>query len=182
MRHIATAALMLNFGVASVYAQPNPVNMAFSGDGGASAINFNLSNTKNGEQHLAGNSTLGPFTLRLVRATATSSQPSSTCSGVFFPTVAGAGLFRLLDGSLLKVKVTGGGDCIDVAQEVGHCTLTFQVAGGTGRFNHATGTLKLTELNVPVLFDALNNPVFFASTGDFTGTISGVGMSAGGAS
>ena len=175
MRHIATAALMLNFGVASVYAQPNPVNMAFSGDSGASAINFNLSNTKNGEQHLAGNSTLGPFTFRLVRATATSSQPSSTCSGVFFPTMAGAGLFRLLDGSLLKVKVTGGGDCIDVAQEVGHCTLTLEIAGGTGRFQNASGDLTLIETALLVL-DAAGAPVFFTETGQITGAISGVAV------
>ena len=42
----------------------------------------------------------------------------------------------------------------------GHCTLTLQIAGGTGRFENAFGTLTLTELNVPVLADALNNPVF----------------------
>ena len=42
--------------------------------------------------------------------------------------------------------------------------------------------LALTELNVPVLADALNNPVFFASTGYFTGPLSGVETSTGGAS
>ena len=175
MRHIATAALMLNFGVASVYAQPNPVNMAFSGDGGASAINFNLSNTKNGEQHLAGNSTLGPFTFRLVRATATSSQPSSTCSGVFFPRVAGAGIFRFQDGSLLKVSFQQGGDCIDFVHMMAHCTLIFEIAGGTGRFQNASGDLTLIETALLVL-DAAGAPVFFTETGQITGTISGVAM------
>jgi hypothetical protein len=33
---------------------------------------------------------------------------------------------------------------------------------------------------VPVLADALNNPVFFASTGEFTGTVSGVAREADG--
>ena len=36
------------------------------------------------------------------------------------------------------------------------------------------GTLTLTETDLPVLADALHNPVFFADTGEFTGTVSGV--------
>jgi hypothetical protein len=44
--------------------------------------------------------------------------------------------------------------------------------GGTGRFKNASGTLTLTETVVPVLADASQNPVFFAATGQFTGTIS----------
>jgi hypothetical protein len=32
----------------------------------------------------------------------------------------------------------------------------------------------LTETVVPLLADALNNPVFFTTTGEFTGTVSGV--------
>jgi hypothetical protein len=50
----------------------------------------------------------------------------------------------------------------------------FQVIGGTGRFNNASGTITLTETVVPVLADASHNPAFFAATGEFTGTISGV--------
>ena len=63
----------------------------------ARAINLKQPNTNNGEQDLAGNGTLGPFTFRIVRATATSPQPSSTCSGLYIPripSVAGAGLLR----------------------------------------------------------------------------------------
>jgi hypothetical protein len=75
----------------------------------------------------------------------------------------------------LKVNVTQGADCIDLAAQQGHCTLTLQITGGTGRFKDASGgTLTLTETNVPVLADALNNPVFFATTGEITGTVSGV--------
>ena len=95
MKHAATMALMLNIGVASVYAQH--VSMTFSGNGAPSAINLKQPNTNNGEQDLAGNGTLGPFTFRIVRATATSPQPSSTCSGLYIPripSVAGAGLLR----------------------------------------------------------------------------------------
>ena len=74
----------------------------------------------------------------------------------------------------MKVTLTHGGDCIDLAADEGHCTLTLQITGGTGRFKNASGTLTLTETSVPVLADALNNPVFFAYTGEFTGTVSGV--------
>ena len=52
--------------------------------------------------------------------------------------------------------------------------MTFQITGGTGRFKDASGILTLTETVLPVLADASNNPVFFASTGEFTGTVSGV--------
>ena len=73
------------------------------------------------------------------------------------------------------VKVKEGGDCIDLAQMVGHCTLTLQITGGTGRFKDASGVLTLTETAAPV-FDAFNNPVFFTETGEITGTVSGVAM------
>ena len=54
--------------------------------------------------------------------------------------------------------------------------MTFQITGGTGRFKDASGILTLTETVLPVLADASNNPVFFAATGEFTGTVSGVAM------
>ena len=168
MKHIATMALMLNLGVAGVYAQQSPVKMTFSGTGAASTINLQQPDTNTGEENFAGNGTLGPFTFRNVRADAASPQPSSTCSGpnqLYFPSVAGAGVFRFQDGSLLKVNLTEGGDCIDLAALEAHCTMTFQITGGTGRFKDASGTLTLTETVLPVLADASNNPVFFAIRG-----------------
>jgi hypothetical protein len=177
MRHTATVALMLNLGVASVYAQ-HPVMMTFSGTGAASPIDLKQPNTNTAEENVAGNGTLGPFTFRDVRAIATSPQPSSTCSGLYFPSVAGAGagLLRFQDGSLLKVNLTQGGDCIDLVHMVGHCTLILQITGGTGRFKNASGVLTYAETALPVLADFLNNPVFFSETGEFTGMISGMAM------
>jgi hypothetical protein len=178
MKYIAAMALVLNLGVATVYAQRYPVKMAYSGTSGPSAVNLQQPGTQTVEENFAGNGALGPFTFRLISAETTSpQQPPSTCSGpanIYFSRVAGAGVLRFQDGSLLKVNMTQGADCIDLAAQQGHCTLTFQITGGTGRFKDASGTLTLTETNVPVLTDALNNPVFFASTGEFTGTVSGV--------
>jgi hypothetical protein len=179
MKHIATMALMLNLGVAGVYAQQRPVKMVFSGTSSASTINLQQPNTTNDEDNFAGNGTLGLFTFRNVRAITASPQPSSTCSGpnqLYFSEVAGGGVFRFQDGSLLNVKLTQGGDCIDLAAQEAHCTVTFQITGGTGRFKNASGVLTFTETVAPVLADAFNNPVFFAATGDFTGTVSGVAM------
>jgi hypothetical protein len=62
MKHIAVA-LMLNFGVASIYAQQKPVTMTSLGSGAPSAINLLLPNTTTGED-LAGDGTLGPFMFR----------------------------------------------------------------------------------------------------------------------
>lgn len=178
-KYIAAMALMLTLGVATVYAQSHPVKMAYSGTSGASAFNLQQPGTVTVEENFAGKGALGSFTLRLISAETTSpQQPPSTCSGpanIYFTRMGGAGVFRFQDGSLLKVNMTQATDCIDLAAQQGHCTLTLEITGGTGRFKDASGgTLTLTETNVPVLADALNNPVFFATTGEITGTISGV--------
>ncbi len=177
MKYIAIMALMLNLGVASVYAEHQPVKMTVSGNAGASPINLQQPNTSNSEDNFAGNGTLGSFTLRDVTAITNSPQPSTTCSGpnkIAFAAYVGAGVFRFQDGSLLNVNLTLETDCIDLAAGQAHCVLNFQITGGTGRFNNASGFLTLTETVVPVLADAFHNPVFFATTGEITGTISGV--------
>jgi hypothetical protein len=180
MKHLGTVALMLNLGVATVYAQ-QPVKMTFSGTEGASAINLQVADTHTGDKHtgefnFAGKGTLGSFTFRNVEANGDFPQQSSSCQAnqVYVETIAGAGVFRFQDGSLLKVKLTEGFDCIDFAAMEAHCTRTFQITGGTGRFKDASGDLTLSETVLPVLADASSNPVFFAATGEFTGTVSGV--------
>jgi hypothetical protein len=167
-------ALMLIFAIGSAYAQDNPIKMTFSGNGGPSVVDLKQPNTRTAEENVAGNGTLGPFTFRNVTAIALSPQPSTACPGVFFPRVAGAGLLRFQDGSLLSVSLLQGGDCIDFVQMVGRCTLTLRITGGTGRFENASGVLTYTETALPVLADALNNPVLFSETGEITGSISGV--------
>ena len=184
-KHIAAMALMIILSVATVYAQRYPVKMTYSGTStGASAVNLQQPGTLTVEENFEGNGALGAFTLRLISAETNSPQePPSTCAGpanIFFSRKGGTGVFRFQDGSLLMVSVTQGADCIDLAAQQGHCTLTLQITGGTGRFKDATSTtLRLTETTAPVLVDALNNPVFFASTGEITGTVSGVEMSTG---
>jgi len=103
-------------------------------------------------------------------------QLSSTCTSLYFPNVAGAGMFRFEDGSLLFVNLTGGGDCIDPVRMMATCTLTFKISGGTGRFKNASGALTLTETALPVMADSQGNPIFFSEAGEFTGTISGLAL------
>lgn len=174
MKYVAPMAIMLQFAAAGIYAQQTPIQMTFSGTGGASPIDLKQPNTNNGEENVAGNGTLGSFTFRMVEATTKVPLPSSTCSASYFQTVAGAGLFRFQDGSLLNVTITQGGDCIDFVQLVAHCTWTFKINGGTGRFQNASGVLTLTETTLPALADSSGLPVFFFETGQFTGTISGL--------
>lgn len=177
MKHVSTMALMLTLGVASIYAQQHPVKMVFSGTAASSTVNLQQPNTTNDEENYAGYGTLGQFTFRNVRAITASPQPSITCSGpnkIYLSSDTGAGVFRFQDGTLLTVNLTQGGDCIDLAVQEAHCTLTFQITGGTGRFKDASGVITLTETVVPVLADALHTPVFFAAAGEFTGTVSGV--------
>ena len=176
MKHIATLALMLQLGVASVYAQQDPVKMHYSGSNVATTINLQ-DGTVTDEEILAGNGTLGPFTLRELHADTASPQPSSTCSGptqLYFPIVTGAGVFRFQDGSLLTVRITEGAVCADLTAGVGHLTVTYQITGGTGRFKGASGTLTLTATLTPVLFNASNAPELLTNTGEFEGTVFGV--------
>ncbi len=174
MKHIATMALILNLGVAGVYAQERPVKMTFSGTEGASAIDLKFKDTHTGEFNFAGNGGLGPFTFRNVEAEGAFPQQSSACPAnqVYFPTMAGAGVFRFQDGSLLNVNLKEGFDCIDFLHGRAHCTRIFQITGGTRRFKDASGKLVLTEIAKPVLADASQSPVFFVATGEFTGTVS----------
>jgi hypothetical protein len=153
------------------------VKMRFSGTSAPSTINLQQPDTSNDGDNFAGQGTLGSFTVTNVRAIANSPGTSSTCSGsnqIYLPELAGAGVFRFQDSSLLEVNLTQGGDCINLTTGEAHCSVTFQITGGTGRFHHASGVLTMTETVETVAADALGNPVFFAATGGFTGTISGV--------
>lgn len=177
---LIAVALMLNLSVASTYANETSVAMTFSGNGAfASPINLQYPNSTTIEENVSGSGALGAFTLRNVTADANSPAPDppSTCSGgtlLFFPRVAGAAILRFEDGSLLNLTLPRGGDCIDLATNTGHCTLTFQVTGGTGRFKNASGVLTYTETALTVLSDDFGNPVFFDETGELKGTVSGV--------
>src|SRR5215471_1718112 len=109
MKYIATVALMFNFGVAGIYAQPGRVNMTVSGTAAASTINFRPG-APTSEYLLAGNGPLGQFDLRTVSVSTPSPQPPGTCSGptkLSLSAVAGGGVFRFENGSLLNVILTG---------------------------------------------------------------------------
>jgi hypothetical protein len=151
--------------------------MSSSGTAAGSTVDLKIPGTTTGENDFAGKGTLGSYTFREIEAETGPQTPPSSCSGenFLYTTVpAGAGVFRFQDGSLLNVTVTEGADCIDLVAQQAHCTRTFQIISGTGRFKGAKGVLEFAETIGPVLADATGNPVFFASTGEFTGTISGL--------
>ena len=173
MKRTATVALMLNLGVASLYAQQRPVEMTFSGSIVPTSINLKP-NTITDEELSAGNGTLGNFTFRKLRTDETSPQSFGSCGGGFGPNfrvVAGGGVFRFEDGSLLTTKIMGGASCIDVTNGTATLTVTDQVTGGTGIFKNATGTLKYTIAARVLLVDATMSPVLIAVNGEGSGTI-----------
>lgn len=171
MKHIVTMAVILGLGAVGLSAQDTPVNMKVSGTGGASAINLQTG-TGTAEYTLAGNGTLGRFTLRVVSSSAASPQASGTCSGTYFPVLAGEGAFRFQDGSLLKLNLTGGGDCIDFVAHKAFCTRVFQIVGGTGRFDGATGDTVTLDMDVSGVVPGKG--FLFAVVGDVNGIVSGV--------
>jgi hypothetical protein len=178
MKRLAIAALLLNFGVAAVYAQPGSVDMTVSGSAANSVVQLTPGSPAS-EYNLTGEGTFGPFTLRVVNSSAAAPDFPSTCTGptkLHFAAVAGAAVLRTWDGSLLTVNLTGGGDCIDFSSPQAVCIRNFQITGGTGRFKNATGSLTLTMAVTPVLADGSGNPVFFAVTGEVKGTASKVAI------
>ncbi len=177
MKHITAMALMLTLGVGGLYARDKPVTMTFSGTAGPSAVNLQYLNAPASDYDFGGNGALGAFTFRSVSASEPSLQFPSNCSGatqLFGTVVAGAGVLRVQDGSLLILMLTEGTDCVDFVAQEAHCIRTFNITGGTGRFKNASGTLTFDETLRSVLADASKLPVFFSATGSVTGTISGV--------
>src|SRR5882672_8108900 len=150
MKHIATVALMFHLGVAGAYAQERPVKMTFSGTNVATVINLQT-NTVTDEQHSAGNGTFGAFTFRELHADGAAPQPPSGCTGPNFAVVAGTGVFRFEDGSLLIVTVKDGSGCVNPAAGNAAMSVNYQITGGTGRFEGASGTLTYTATMTPVL-------------------------------
>lgn len=177
LTHLACVITVLILGSAAAHARDEPVKWPFSGTSETSPTSLQQPNTSNDGDNFAGGGALGSFTVRNIRAISNSASSSPACSGanlLFLPELAGASVIRFEDGSLLELNLTQGGDCIDLSTGIAHCALTFQIIAGTGRFAQASGTLTMTETVGPVAFDALGNPVFFAATGEFTGTISGL--------
>src|SRR6516164_1342869 len=103
MKRIATVVVMLHLGGRPIIKQKKPVKMTFSRTSAPSTVNLLQPDTSNDEDNFAGTGTLGSFTVRNVRAIANSPSSSSTCSGLFVQELAGGGVFRFQDGSLLNV-------------------------------------------------------------------------------
>ena len=196
-RHLTTAALVLCFGVASLYAQQfreehatgRRVKMRFSGSIISSPLSL-APGTLNHEEHLAGDSTLGPFTYRGLWADDPATRTDGPCGSGFGPNfqlVIGGGVFRFHDGSLLTVSLRGGVLCIDLsnpARPVGGLTETFQITGGTGRFDGIAAscgmtagdcTLELTATRGVVLRDSANAVKSMTSVGEIKGTVPRLG-------
>jgi hypothetical protein len=149
------------------------VKMSFSGSFVPTAIEVQP-DTITDEELVAGNGTLGAFTFRKLRTDETSPQFFGSCGNGFGPSirvVAGGGVFRFDDGSLLTVTVTEGVLCVDLDNMVGHLTETYQITGGTGRFKGASGALQSAGRLKPVLFSASNAAVLLTNTGELKGTV-----------
>ena len=193
MRRVTTLALMLTLSAASMYAeQPaeehssaRRVRMRFSGSTMSNTLAI-APNTLNHESQVTGNSTLGPFTYRGLWADDPSSQTSGSCGSGFgriLRVVAGGGVFRFEDGSLLTVRLTEGTLCVDISDPthpVGRQFETYQITGGTGRFRQAAVncgvaaeecTLQLTGTRGVVLGDSVGAPKLFTFTGEFQGSL-----------
>ncbi len=164
---LTRTALMLTLGVASLCAQP--AHFTFSGTAGPSPVV--LQNGITSAYDFDGTGTLGAFTFHSITASAPAQAPPASNCAVYGSVIAGEGIFRFADGSLLMVNSAQGSDCIQVLPTgpMAHCIRIFKIAGGTGQFKSVPsgGTITLDETLVAV---TPSNPLLFAATG--TGTMS----------
>jgi hypothetical protein len=172
MKHIVTLALTINLGIASVYAQEIPVKMTFSGTNVATTIVLQP-NTVTDEQLSAGNGTFGSFTFRELHADGAAPQPPSGCSSPNFGVLAGGGVFRFQDGSLLNVTIVDGSGCLNPAAGNVALIVKYMITGGTGRFEGASGALTYAATMTPVFLNSSNAPAMLTLTGAIEGTVSG---------
>jgi hypothetical protein len=178
MKHISTLTLLLTLATATIHAKDVHVEMNFSGSGTYLAPPINLvagGNSGVSEVLFGGDGSLGPFTQRELGAT-TVIPTGMGCAGsnsIAFTFVAGAGIYRFNDGSLLIYKLKTGTICINLATATAANTISVEITGGTGRFNNASGILTaVSTANYPILFDATGNPVMVViPSGKVTGTI-----------
>jgi len=151
------------------------VKMSFSGSMIPTAIGVQP-DTITDEELLAGSGSFGQFTFRALRTDEMSPIGFGSCGDGFGPSirvVAGGGVFRFEDGSLVMVNLTDGVLCIDFDHLVGHLTETYQITGGTGRFESASGTLQVTKRLKPVMVSPAGQAVLLTITGELKGTIRG---------
>src|SRR5262245_9645418 len=107
MKHTATVALMLNLGVASVYAQQAPLTFSGTAESSPVVLQNGVSTT---EYNFAGHGRLGAFTFRTLSASAPSQPPPSSGCALYGSVVAGGGVFRFEDGSLFILASASGTD------------------------------------------------------------------------
>lgn len=174
MNHVTSATLLLlNLGVASIaFSQEIPLKMTFSGSNAATTINLQA-NTVTDELQAAGNGTLGSFTFRELHADTAVGPPTGGCAGPSFGVVAGAGVFRFQDGSLLIAAVKDGSGCIDLSVGNASLTVEYEIKGGTGRFEGASGNLKMTTTIAAILRNAAGSPAMLTNSGQIEGTLFG---------
>jgi hypothetical protein len=178
MKRLGMVTLMINVGVASIYAQQRAVTGSFSGTAAPSTVVLNKDALGTGEYNFEGNGSLGPFSFRAFTSSAPAQKPLGSTCAIYGSVVAGAGVFRMQDGSLLMGNSAQGTDCIMFLPTgpVAYCTRTFKIVRGTGRFKNASGdTVKFSFTVLPVLFDTSGAPALSGITdGELTGTISGL--------
>ena len=171
-RTVVVVALMLELGVTGAYAQHprRHVKMTFSGTNMATTINLQA-NTVTDEMLAAGNSSLGRFTFRELHADGVAPKPPADCAGPSFGVLKGAGVFRFGDGSLLIVTLKEGSGCVNLVERFSALIVNYEINGGTGRFEDASGELTMTATQTPVLRNAADAPALLPITGQFAGTI-----------
>ena len=74
---------------------------------------------------------------------------------------------------MLIVTVVDGSGCVNLTAMNAVITVKYQITGGTGRFEGASGVLNYTATMRAVVRNASNAPALLAITKQIEGTLSG---------
>jgi hypothetical protein len=162
----------------SVEARDKPFHARFVGTA-TNKDDFSFTGTPGFYDTVAGKSTLGPYTAQLVveeppdGQTCTLPGGGSGVESVFVGEVIVLSFAATEEQLFLRLSpsVTSHG-CLDLTTGVLSGQTTFDVSGGTGRFEGATGTIvKTFKIIVLALPTPPGKGVFASFTGTFDGTI-----------
>jgi hypothetical protein len=178
--HRFVIGVVLGIGLAvaadSIEAKDKSFHASFAG----TIINkddFSFTGTPGSYSTVAGKSTLGPYTAQSVFE---ASPDGNTCtlpgggSGVQFVVTGEVFVLSFTEKEeqvFLNLNPSGQPACVDPATGVTLGQLTFDINGGTGRFEGATGTLVKTLKVIGVAPSPPGKGLFSSFTGTFDGTI-----------
>ena len=163
-------ALALVLGVAQ--AQVQPVQYSYSGTSVPTAIDSNGDGILAGEVLASANGTGGKLTFRALEELGAPIGPTARCPAplVEFPHRTAVSTATTEDGSMYFERLVAGHLCVNTSTGAFSFEITYEIFGGTGRFEGATGSIA-TKGTGRIIFAVPGKALYSVLAGTSTGSI-----------